>query len=103
MIRKKWRFHRTVSFPLFRLCSISDCPKLPEKLEIDGRDVSADQCSFISDATLSGAKDLTIRVYTYTRTLPSAHVGLGHASPFIPARSPSWVAVWPHDENFRGA
>jgi len=32
---------RTTFFPVLPTGRISDCPKLPEKLEIDGRDVSA--------------------------------------------------------------
>lgn len=34
-------------FSVLPTVRISDCPKLPEKLEIDGRDVSANECSFI--------------------------------------------------------
>ena len=37
---------------------IPDCPKLPENLNVDGRDVSADERfrSFISDTRLSAAE-----------------------------------------------
>ena len=52
-----------IPFPFFPTGHISDCPKLPEKLEIDGRDVSAARMcfsfhrSFISDTRLSGARE----------------------------------------------
>lgn len=82
-----------------------DCPKLPDKLEIDGRDVSPhllSSHSFISDTRLSEARDLTMHVHAHTQLLAPDHLEFRHASALLPSRCFPWAALWPHDESFWG-
>jgi hypothetical protein len=74
MIRKM-PFPPNGLFPVLPTGHISDCPKLPDRLEIDGRDVSAGELSFpsmrsfISATRLSVVRYLTMLVSTHTRPL----------------------------------